>query len=329
MNNIAPIPVAQFESRVRNAPVFARTTTTELMATVFPPIGWIVEGYVAEGLSVLAGRQKLGKTWLALDWAIAVACGGMAMGSIECSAGDVLYVDLENGHRRMQSRIRTLFPDDGQLPDLSRLEWVNDAPDLNKGFVEALDTWRRSVPNPRLVIVDVLQRIKPAGKAFQNAYESDYETMEGLQRWATEHRVAVVCLHHTRKGGADDPLEALSGSNGLSACADTTLVLDRDGNGTTLYVRGRDVEERESALTFTCGHWTLAGSAVEVRRSAERNAILAALGDATEPLSPSEIADVTGMKAGNVRKLLLGMVKAGEVTKVERGRYSLTGAKPR
>ena len=57
------------------------------MATVFPPIGWIVEGYVAEGLSVLAGRQKLGKTWLALDWAIAVACGGMAMGSIDCAAG--------------------------------------------------------------------------------------------------------------------------------------------------------------------------------------------------------------------------------------------------
>ena len=37
------------------------------------PIRWIVPGYLAEGLSILAGRQKLGKTWLALDWAIAVA----------------------------------------------------------------------------------------------------------------------------------------------------------------------------------------------------------------------------------------------------------------
>ncbi len=175
------------------------------------------------------------------------------MGSIECDHGDVLYVDLENGHRRMQSRIKMLFPDERQRPDLARLDWVNDAPDLNKGFVEALDTWRKSVPNPRLVIIDVLQRIKPPGKINQNSYESDYDTMQGLQCWATEHRVAVVCLHHTRKGGADDPLEALSGSNGLSACADTTLVLDRDQNGMTLYVRGRDVEEKESALNFT-GH---------------------------------------------------------------------------
>jgi RecA-family ATPase len=110
MNAIVPIPVADFERNQRNVPVFARTNTTTIMATVFPPIGWIVEGYVAEGLSILAGRQKLGKTWLALDWAIAVACGGMAMGSIECDQGDVLYIDLENGHRRIQSRIKMLFP---------------------------------------------------------------------------------------------------------------------------------------------------------------------------------------------------------------------------
>src|SRR6516225_11694052 len=61
-------------------------------------------------------------------------------------------------------------------------------------------------------------------------------------QWATTHGVAVLGLHHTRKGAADDPLEALSGSNGLSACADTTIVLDQDQNGRTLYVRGRDVE---------------------------------------------------------------------------------------
>ena len=145
--------------------------------------------------------------------------------------------------------------------------------------------------------------------------------MAALQRWATEHRIAVVCLHHTRKGGADDPLEALSGSDGLSACADTTLLLDRDGNGITLYVRGRDVEEKESALSFAAGIWTMTGDAAGVRRSSERGRILAALEEATEPLSPSVLADVTGMKSGNIRKLLHSMVKAGEVRKSGRGVY--------
>ena len=130
-------------------PTFVRTSTTEIMAIEFEPIRWVVKDYVPEGLTILAGRQKLGKTWLAMDWAIAVACGGFAMGSIACEQGDVLYIDLENGHRRIQSRINTLFPGERNRPDLSRLDWVNDAPNLNKGFVDALDGWRTSVADAR------------------------------------------------------------------------------------------------------------------------------------------------------------------------------------
>ena len=149
----------------------------------------------------------------------------------------------------------------------------------------------------------------------------DYDCFAGLQSWATEHRIAVLALHHTRKGGADDPLEALSGSNGLSAVADTTLVLDRNSAGLTLYVRGRDVEEKESALQFDGGVWGLLGEAGEVRRSSERVTILVTLESATEPMSPQTLADVTGMKPGNVRKLLHSMSKAGEVVKSGRGQY--------
>lgn len=316
-----PIPVQEFEQRraKRHRADFVDTNT--LMATEFPPIFWIVPGYVPEGLSILAGRQKLGKTWLALDWALAVACGGMAMGSVGCAQGNVLYIDLENGPRRIQGRIKTLFPSSPQRPDLSRLVWLNEAPALDKGMLDVLDEWFGNAPLPRLVVIDVLQRVKPTGKARQNAYESDYEALTGLQRWATRRRVAVVCLHHTRKGAADDPLEALSGSNGLSACADTTLLLDRDGNGTTLYVRGRDVEEKESALKFLSGTWNLIGNAAETRRTEERSAILSALLVADEPMNPHDLAVATNMARNNVDQLLFKMARAAEVRKCGRGRY--------
>lgn len=314
-------PIADHERRRRHEPRFRPTSTTALMAMEFPPIRWIVPGYVAEGLSILAGRQKLGKTWLALDWASAVASGGLAMGSIQCEQGDVLYIDLENGRRRIQARIRALFPDERQIPDLSRLGWVDSAPRLDDSFLKALDDWRLSSENARLVVIDVFQRIKPAGKPALNAYENDYAALAPLQQWATERGIAVVCLHHTRKGGADDPLEALSGSNGLSACADTTLVLDRNQNGVTLYVRGRDVEEKESALNFLSGCWFLIGDAAEVRRTDERSQILSALLIADEPISPSELAIAADMPRNNVDQLLFKMVKAGEVQKTGRGRY--------
>ena len=135
------------------------------------------------------------------------------------------------------------------------------------------------------------------------------------------HAVAVVVLHHTRKGGAEDPLEALSGSNGLSACADTTLVLDKKGNNLTLYVRGRGVEEKESALRFTSGIWDLVGDAVETRRTSERQALLDALLEAEDPMTPGELSIAVSMSRNSVNQLLFKMHKVGEVQKARRGRY--------
>ena len=271
--------------------MFQRTSTNVIMATKYPPLRAVVPGYLYEGFSVLAGRQKLGKTWLGIDWSLAVATGGVAMGSIDCEPGNVLYIDMENGPRRIQGRIKTLFPDEKLLPDLSRLEWVTEAPQLDQGFITELDRWRASVSIPTLVVIDVLQRIKPAGSVARNAYENDYSAWAPLQQWATENRVAVLGLHHTKKGGADDPLEALSGSNGLSACADTTIVLDSDQNGKTLYVRGRDVEEKETAVIFVAGNWTVLGEASEVRRSDERSVIIAALSDNREPMNSKRVGN--------------------------------------
>ncbi|TWI87048.1 AAA domain-containing protein [Roseibium hamelinense] len=299
---------------------FTFQNSNDLLAAQFETVKWIVPDYLTEGFNVLAGRQKLGKTWLAIDWAIAVATGGMAMGKIDVEAGDVLYIDMENGPRRIQSRINTLLP--FNKPDLSRLTWAAEPIPLNEGFTMALDKWCQYVASPRLIVVDVLQRIKPAGGRSRNAYENDYAAFSGLQQWATNTGVSVLALHHTRKGGADDPLEALSGSNGLSACADTTLVLDRDNNGITLYVRGRDVEEIETALRFDAGIWTIQGDAQEIRQSDERARIRAELEQADEPLTPTDIQALTSMKAGSVRRLLIKMVGDGQIQKVGRGQYA-------
>jgi hypothetical protein len=300
---------------------FKRTNTDAIMATKYPALRAIVPGYLYEGFSVLAGRQKLGKTWLGIDWAAAVATGGIAMGSIPCEQGDVLYIDMENGPRRIQGRINTLFPDERNRPNLSRLEWVTEAPQLDHGFIAELERWRMSVSVPTLAIIDVLQRIKPPGSLARNAYENDYSIWAPLQHWATSNGIAVLGLHHTKKGGADDPLEALSGSNGLSACADTTIVLDQNQNGRTLYVRGRDVEEKETAVIFAAGNWTVLGEASDVRRSDERSVIVSTLTDNREPMTPSELAAALGKQPNNIKQLLFKMAKAGELHRVGKGRY--------
>jgi hypothetical protein len=110
---------------------------------------------------------------------------------------------------------------------------------------------------------------------------------------------------------------------GLSGAADTVLILDRDGQGTTLYGRGRDIEEIEQAVEFDrdTARWRVLGEATEVRRSDQRTAIIKLLLEADAPITPAEIAAATGMNDNNVRQLLLKMTKSGEVKKTEKGRY--------
>jgi Mrp family chromosome partitioning ATPase len=77
----------------------------DLMAATFPAMRWAVPGVVAEGLTVVVGPPKVGKSWLCWGLAVAVASGGVAFGKVPVEAGDVLYLALEDTPRRLQSRL--------------------------------------------------------------------------------------------------------------------------------------------------------------------------------------------------------------------------------
>jgi len=295
-----------------------RVSAEALLDMKFPPINYCVPGIVAEGLTLLAGRPKLGKSWLALNLAIAVATGGNALGSIGCEVGDAYYLALEDNQRRLKDRLRIVLPPLRSLiPDLSRLQLDTVAPRIDNGLIGRLDEWRTTVDLPRLIIIDTLAMVKPPKGKNQDSYAADYEAVSLLQRYASEHRLAVMLVTHVRKMEASDPLEMVSGTNGLTGAADTILVLDRDSDGPKLYGRGRDIEDVEKALRFANGKWSVLGNVEDVKRSEERQRIIRAVGAAERPLSPKEIAEATGMKSENVRYLLARMVEAGELTKIK------------
>lgn len=293
-----------------------------LLGLEFEPIKYVIPGYVAEGLTILGGRPKLGKSWLALDWVVAVASGGLSLGA-RCEQGDAFYLALEDNQRRLQDRLRVVLPKLKSLrPDLSRLSLLTEAPKIGEGLIEALDTWRTRAEDPRLIVVDTLAMVRPPKGRNQDSYAADYAALSPLQQYASAHRLAVVVVTHVRKMEASDPLEMISGTNGLTGAADSIMVLDRTADGPKLYGRGRDVEEVEKALRFDGGKWSALGNADEVKRSDERRKIIEALGNYRAKLSPKEIAEAAGMKVNNVNHLLIKMVRSGEVVKDGYGTYS-------
>jgi len=145
-----------------------------------------------------------------------------------------------------------------------------------------------------------------------------------LQKLAGEKHLAILVLAHERKMEAlVDPIDAVSGTLGLTGSADGVAIIQRSAHGTTLYLRGRDIEEKELALVFDKARcrWSILGDAAEVQRSDSRKRIFEVLQRATEPMCPKDVAEAAEMRVGAVKKQLLRMAKAGEVTKTSRGRY--------
>jgi RecA-family ATPase len=309
--------------RTKGPNVTPRAVVAEALGPMhFAPIKFVVPGYIVEGLTLFCGKPKIGKSWLLLHAACAVASGGTTLG-VRCEEGDVLYAALEDSLRRLQSRMRKLFP----LPPWPRrLLLVTEMARLSEGGLDYIKGWIEGAEHPRLVIVDTLAMVRMPNRKDLSAYDADYQAVKELRTLAHEKSVAVALVHHLRKAEADDAYDTVSGTLGLTGAPDTVMIIRRDGESTVLRARGRDLEEIERAVRFdseTCT-WAVLGEAKEVRQSDERSAIVEALTEAGEPLGPNQIAATTGMRAGNVRRLLGKMKRDGAVEKTKRGKYALT-----
>ena len=306
---------------------------SELLDTEFPDPRWAVPGLIAEGLTLLAGAPKLGKSWLVLGLGLSTASGSPAFGKIDSAAGDVLYCALEDTPRRLKSRLVKMLQG---RPAPARLTIATSLPQMPQA-VELISEWLDEHLDARLVIVDVLGKIRPPDGDRANGYERDYAVIGQLKRLADAHQVAIVIVTHTRKMGADDAFDTVAGSTGLTGAADTTLVLRR-GRGDAsaiLHVTGRDVEESEYALTFEplTGAWTLDGNALaDAAARADTLRATTGLGDTAARVIELVSASVDGMRAADVaaeldiepdlaRQYLKRASDRGRLVKRDRGLY--------
>jgi hypothetical protein len=150
--------------------------------------------------------------------------------------------------------------------------------------------------------------------------------VSGLKWLANPHEVAILLVHHLRKLGAEDAMDEISGTTGLTGAVDGLLVLRRQ-RGTAhaeLHLSGRDLEEQALALdwdTSTC-RWTVAPDAEGAARSRKRTAILELLRrTAPAALTPHDVTDQLGASPDAVRQLLPKMVRDGEISRTSRGQY--------
>ena len=216
-----------------------------LMSQPLTPLNFVVDTLLSQGLHILAGSPKVGKSWLALWLAVTVAKGEAVWG-MGVNQGTTLYLCLEDSTLRIQNRLFEITED---AP--ASVHFTTNSDTLGKGLEEQLRAFLSEHPDTVLVIIDTLQMIR--GTGYDNTYANDYRDLSALKRIADAHGIAILLIHHLRKELADDVFSRISGTTAISGATDSNFVLrksKRRENTATLYCTGRDIPYRELALEF-------------------------------------------------------------------------------
>jgi hypothetical protein len=311
-----PPAVARMNGRRKGKVIIPKPrliSAADLMRLELPSPQWAVPEVLPEGVSILAGKPKKGKSWLALQTCLAVAAGGRALGKVPVEQGQVLYLALEDSRRRLKGRIAFLLEREAPPEDLT-LAAAGDWTRIGEGGKIEIEEWLSAHDRARLVVIDTFGRFRVPPKQGANVYDEEYREMSSLKALADQASCALMVIHHLRKMDADDPFDTISGSLGLTAAADAILILQRDrGKGEArLHLTGRDVEDRELALQWEShAGWTLMGEAAEYERTQEQAQVIEALRVLGRPSSPAEISRATGIPRDTVKMRMWRMAEAG------------------
>lgn len=305
-----------------------------LMEQNFPPLQYVVPGIIPEGMTLLVAAPKIGKSWMVLGLGLVLSQGGDAFGVLPVGKPrPVLYLALEDGPRRLQSRLR--FMGVTEINDRLQFQTVIETGRVVPTISSFIDAFAGSDP---VVILDTLGKVMPpAGNG--NQYGHDYAVLSALK--ATCDAVpgsSLVIVHHTRKSEGGDFLDAVSGTQGIAGAADSVLVLKRERHEkrATLQVTSRDAVEGEYSLTMSdAGVWTLDGDSLEQAQDAARvhratrgvgdrmAEVIEAVGRHPEGIAPRNLKVLlSDIPSDQVDKYLSRAVEAGRLQKVQRGLYA-------
>ena len=228
-------------------PAYLHTVSmSELYETIYQSRPPVIDGLLYFGTYLFAGAPKVGKSFLMAQLAYHVSTG-LSLWGYTVHKGTVLYLALEDDHRRLQGRLYRMFGMDGT----DNLRFAIYAKQLGVGLEEQLKKFVQEHSDTKLIIIDTLQKVREAG-GDKYSYANDYEVVGKLKRLADDCGICLLLVHHTRKQQPDDKFDMISGINGLLGAADGAFLLQKekrtDGSA-ILDVAGRDQQEQRLYLT--------------------------------------------------------------------------------
>ncbi len=314
----------------------AGQTATDLLRSNLPPMTYLVDGLMPDtGCILLAGKPKVGKGWIVLDMALAVIKGERFWGR-QCRQGGVLMYMMEDGPRRIAERLRMMHPGIlGVDTDRLRFRYSADGPfyinaDGTGTLLDDICEHIRCFPTTKLVVVDVLQRVRGTVERSDNAYQVDYKVVAALQKLAVTYAIAILIVHHTKKGKVDEAIDSINGSFGVIGAADGAIIIGKEADVMRVQSAMRDIPGFEFDLTKEDGSpmWKPAQTAEELMSpggAGKTNGVLHMLHSAACELTTGDIAKRSAISEATTAVYLSRLVKSGQVIRTSRGFYMAAG----
>jgi len=310
-------------------------SAAELRDKVFPPTRWAVNGILPEGLTILAGDPKAGKSLMAVDICSAIASGNKAFGNRQCVEGMCVYYSLEDMYPMVQARIKKqsdIWSEKFKIITKIRCQ-------LGDSFYKLLDEMVMMWPDLRCVVIDTMAKVIPGKPPGVTDYEHYYKFLDPLHQWAGLNHVAVVLITHLNKSRAiegENPFNSIIGSVAIQGTSDAMLLLKKnhakadiinpDLPDGFLEVQGRELGTDKYALEFNDEEmkWCIVREAVIADVTGNSNWLLIADSLKSKQKSPAEIAKEIKKNGSTIRSCLKRMM-AENLIKNENGKYGLIG----
>ena len=215
----------------------------------------LIDGVLSDGLAIMAGDSKIGKSWMVLWMCLQISKGEPVWG-LPTRKTDVVYLALEDREWRVQQRMQDLTDTPPE-----NLHFGFSCGQLGAELESQIEDVLKDYPSTGLLFIDTLQMVRDNVSAKVNAYAQDYKDLSSLKKIADNHGICIFVVHHTRKerdGG--NIFNDMTGSTGIMGVADTGMILrkeDRFGDNATLCVTGRDVEERKLKMQMCGVKWEI------------------------------------------------------------------------
>ncbi len=167
-----------------------------LMDTRLEPTKFCIDTLLPQGITILGGAPKIGKSWWVLDICIRIA-KGESVWDMPTTKGTTLYLCLEDTLRRVQERL-CLITDD--VP--SNAFFATAANTLAEGFCDEIRTFVKEYPGTILVAIDTFQIVRNGG--VDTSYGNDYDEIRQMKQLADELNISLLPVHHLRKQVLDE-----------------------------------------------------------------------------------------------------------------------------